>query len=608
MAPEHDAGLSAAPQRLVSLPGSEAMIETSDRATDDGSQGAELEADHEALAGGVSGLALAAVAAESGIADSTATGSPASEDVKRLNASALAKFLAKDYSAAIELLVRVVNIDPDSPIAHGNLAVSMWRAKRTARAEAHCRRAIALDGRYVPAHRLLAEMLRERHDVDAALACYDRLFALEPDNAIAHNNAGLLLRKARRFDEAEAAFARARALLPDDPTIRFNQLSLPSNDAGLPEAIDCYRQSLEQRPDNAEILTNLAVTLQFSGRYDEAVDYSERAIAVDPEHRQAHFNLSLLLLLRGDYGRGWHEYEHRWRLPEVKKPNYRQPLWVGEDLDGKTILLQSEQGLGDSIQCLRYVPLIVARGGRVLLRLERILVRLAAGLPDQVVIMPTSARVPEFDVWCPLMSLPRIFGTRVDSIPAAMPYLGVRPAIAERWQRRLAGLQGLKVGLAWGGSMNHVNDARRSIDLQCLKPLLEIAGVSWVSLQVGPRTADLAALPAGTMTDLSAELSDFAETAGATLNLDLVIAIDTAVAHLAGALARPAWIMLPFSPDWRWLLERGDSPWYPTLRLYRQKTPGGWDDVVARLTADLAERVAAHAGDGAARIGERKSG
>jgi Flp pilus assembly protein TadD len=544
----------------------------------------EPEADHRPLAGSLTGLALTPVVAASDFASPA----PAGSEISRLNSAALAKISAKDYPAAIELLARVLQLDPISPSAHSNLAVAMWRVRRFARAEALCRRAIALDPNYAPAQRLLAELLRERNDIPAALACYERLLALEPENAIAHNNLGLLLRKAKRLEEAQAAFARARALRPDDPAIRFNQLAVLPDDSGLAEAIDCCRAALDQHPNDVNVLANLSVSLQFTGRYDEAIDCAERAAAIDPAHYQSRFNLSLLLLLRGEFARGWREYEQRWRLPEVTMPKYRQPLWAGEPLHGKTILLQSEQGLGDTIQCLRYVPMVLARGGRVALRLERVLVRLAASLPGSVIITPTSARLPEFDVWCPLLSLPRVLGTQMDSIPASVPYLGARGAIAERWRRRLAELPGLKVGLVWAGSASHVNDARRSIKLERLKPLLDIPGVSFVSLQIGPPAAELAGLPTGAAVDASAELTDFAETAGAILNLDLVIAVDTSVVHLAGALGKPAWVMLPFSPDWRWLLERADSPWYPTMRLYRQRALADWDSVVARVGADLA--------------------
>jgi tetratricopeptide (TPR) repeat protein len=442
MTPEHDPDTTAVRERRdAHWDGDETGAASNEPGADEVSRG-EPEADHPALAGSLSGLALAPTIGGGDFAVPRVPPSPENEEIRRLNSAALAKLSAKDYPAAIELLARVLQLDPFSPPAHGNLAVAMWRAGRTARAEALCRRAISLEPNYVPALRLLAELLRERNDLAAALACYERLLALDPENAIAHNNVGLLLCKAKRLDEARAAFARARALRPDDPAIRFNEFTIRPNDSGLAEAIDCCRAALDHHPDNANVHTNLSVSLQFAGRYEEAIDYAERAIAIDPEHVQARFNLSLLFLLRGEFARGWREYEHRWRLPEVRKPNYRQPVWEGEHLEGRTILLQSEQGLGDTIQCLRYVPMVLARGGRVILRIERVLVRLAASLSANVIIVPTNARVPDFDLWCPLLSLPRIFGTPLDSIPATEPYLGARNAIVERWRRRLAGLPG----------------------------------------------------------------------------------------------------------------------------------------------------------------------
>jgi tetratricopeptide (TPR) repeat protein len=587
MAPARGPGMTPATESSVADLHGDEMDAAPDEPRGEELSHGEPEADHLPLAGSLSGLALAA-AAGGDLASPPPAATPTGAEISRLNTAARAKFSTKDYAAALEPLARILQLDPISPAAHGNLAVAFWRMRRTARAEALCRRAIALDPNYVPAHRLLAELLRERNDLAPALASYERLLALEPDNAIAHNNLGLLLRKAKRFDEAREAFARARALRPDDPAIKFNQLTILPNDSGLADAIDCCREALDQQPDNADVVTNLSVSLQFAGRYQEAVEYAERAVIINPEHCQARFNLSLLLLLRGEYPRGWREYEQRWRLPDVKMPKYLQPMWAGEPLDGRTILLQSEQGLGDTIQCLRYVPMVLARGGRVVLRLERVLVRLAASLAGKVIITPTNARVPEFDLWCPLLSLPRVFDTRVDSIPATVPYLGARNAIAQRWRRRLAGLPGLKVGLVWAGSANHINDARRSIDLAYVKPLLATPGVTFVSLQIGPRAAEIATLPSDTLHDVSAELTDFAETAGAIRNLDLVIAVDTSAVHLAGALGQPVWVMLPFSPDWRWLLERDDSPWYPSTRLYRQQAPADWDDVVARVAADLA--------------------
>ena len=511
--------------------------------------------------------------------------------VDKLNEVAIDKMTAADYPGALDALRRVLNLTPESPPAHGNVALALWRNKSPPQAEIHCRRALALNPKYAPAHRILAELLRER-DAPDALAAYDQLLALDPDSFMAHNNRGLLLNKMGRHREADASFARALELAPGNPHVRFNQL-MAQPDGDLDEAHECCLRALEERPDNPDIMTNLGIVLQFSGRYDDARAQFERVISVAPHHVGAGFNLSLLLLLQGEFARGWTAYESRWKLLEVGKPPFAQPKWQGEDLHGKTILLNAEQGFGDAIQALRYIPAVAARGARIVLRIDRPLVRVAASLPGNLVITPSPARPPAFDMWCPLLSLPRILGTRIDSIPADAPYLAVRPGIAARWRERLSHLPGLKVGLAWAGSPKHVNDFRRTIDLERLKPLLDGGGASFVSLQVGVRAPDVAKLPPGTITDVSAALTDFAETAGAIVNLDLVIAVDTAVVHLAGALAKPTWVMLPFSPDWRWLLEREDSPWYPTLRLYRQPKPGDWESVIARVVADLRERAAA---------------
>jgi Flp pilus assembly protein TadD len=557
-------------------------------------QGAAIgEPDSEAaLAGLAPGLPL--TPAHDSVEFSLEPSAPASRlsrEIEKLNAQATEKLSHKDYRGAVDLLRRAVAMASHSAAAHGNLAYALWRNKGASQAEIHCRRAIALDPNYVQAHRILAELLRERGAPDA-LAVHRRLLDLDPENFIVHNNTGLLLTKLGRRSEADAAFERALLLKPGNPYIRFNQLMVREH-SDLAEAIDCCLRGLEQSPNDREVLTNLAVVLQLFGGYDEALSTFERALAIDPHHVTTLINMSLLLLLRGDYARGFELYEARRQLPQVPRPSSTQPEWQGEEFEGKTILLHSEQGLGDTIQALRYVPLVAARGGRVVVRLPRPLVRLAASLPNEVVVTPLNAPTPAFDVWCPMLSLPRIFGTRVESIPATTPYLGVRAAIARRWRERLKDLSGLKVGLAWAGSAGHVNDFRRSIDLARLKPLLDVAGASFVSLQVGPRATDLAALPPGRVVDLSAELTDFGETAGAILALDLVIAVDTSIVHLAGALDKPAWVILPFSPDWRWLLDRDDSPWYPSLRLYRQRKPGEWNDVIARVGADLNARAGA---------------
>jgi tetratricopeptide (TPR) repeat protein len=548
--------------------------------------------DEKLALGGAPGLSLPPLEGSHGVLDWLAAplGSDARtrREIRRLNGLALARISEKDYGGAVEALRSVVNLTPDSFAAHANLGVALWQADRAAEAEVHSRRAISLNRDYAQAYMILGNLLTKRRDFSEGLACYNRVASLEPGNAIAHNNAGLLLRKLGDYAQAETAFARAAELTPEDPRIRFNQLMMRRDDASLPEAIACCRQALELHGDSADLLTNLGVGLQLLGQYDESLASYERALAIDPDQHDARFNLSLLLLLRGDLERGWREYEHRWHLVDVNRPKFLEPMWQGESLEGKTILLNAEQGFGDTIQFLRYVPEVASFGGRVIVRVERPLVRLAASLPANVIIKPAESRLPHFDVWCPLLSLPHVLGTRLESIPALIPYLGTRGGVIERWRRRLAGMPGLRVGLAWAGNARHINDLRRSIGLASLMPLLGAAGVSFVSLQVGQRAADIGVLPRGAVTDISADLTDFAETAGAILSLDLVIGVDTAVVHLAGALGKPAWILLPFSPDWRWMLDRENSPWYPSLRLYRQPALGDWHSVVGRLRADLA--------------------
>jgi tetratricopeptide (TPR) repeat protein/ribosomal protein S18 acetylase RimI-like enzyme len=513
----------------------------------------------------------------------------AGAEVGRLNRLACAAAAAGNYPAAIALFEQVVALAPKLWAAHFNLAISYLAAKRNDAGERHLRRTLALNPRCLPAWMRLAGVLSEQGRSQHALACYDKAIELQPDNVVALSNAGLLLRRMGQFAAAKIMLARAFELAPDDPRTKFNVVILDDTMAGRREAIESCRQCLDKDPASAGLLSNLGLCHQMVDEFDMAMTLFGRAIAANPEFTEARFNRALLRLARGDFAEGWREYEQRWHVPYMEKPGIAAPLWDGEPLDGRTILLYAEQGFGDAIQFLRYVPRVMACGGRVVLRLHRLLVRLAASLPGELSIVASNNRLPEFDAWCPLLSLPRLFDTRLESIPVDVPYLAVRPALAERWRRRLAALPGWRIGLVWAGDPRHINDFRRSLELDRLAPLFRVPGINWVSLQTGPRAGDAAMLAAAPMLDLSAELTDFAETAGVIANLDLVIAADTAVAHLAGALAAPVWTLLPHSPDWRWLLARDDSPWYPTMRLFRQPVPGDWDAVIAKVQAALAE-------------------
>jgi hypothetical protein len=336
-------------------------------------------------------------------------------------------------------------------------------------------------------------------------------------------------------------------------------------------------------------------------RLDEALASYERALALKPDDADIHLNEAFVRLLAGDFERGWRKNEWRWesapsgllnRSSGMLRRNFPQPLWLGaEAIEGKAILLYGEQGLGDTIHFCRYVPLVAERGARVILEVAEPLRVLMSGLAGASHCIARGEAPPDFDLQCPLLSLPLAFGTRLETIPRETPYL-TAPAPARDWEALLGDRP--RIGLAWSGNALHKNDRRRSVALAALAPLFDIAA-TFVSLQPDARPADAAALAARSdVLDLGPALANFADTAALISHLDLVISVDTAVAHLAGALGRPVWILLPFIPDWRWLIDRDDSPWYPTARLFRQTEIREWHGVVERVRDALREFVRAH--------------
>jgi len=355
------------------------------------------------------------------------------------------------------------------------------------------------------------------------------------------------------------------------------------------EALLCYQRALAVKPDYAFALVNCGTALNYLGRDDEALASFDRALALEPELAEAHWNKGLLCLTRGDFAHGWDGFEWRWRRDSELKPrDFAQPQWRGEDLAGKTILLHAEQGFGDSIQFVRYLPMVQAKGSRVVLELPDSLVPLTGDLARDATLVSPGAELPGFDVHCPLMSLPLAFGTTLDSIPARVPYLRVPAERLDTWRARLPRTDTPRVGLVWSGKPSHKNDHNRSIALKRLAPLLKVPGICFVSLQREYREADLAILAQfPQVASLDEKLHDFADTAGIIEQLDLVIAVDTAVAHLAGALGKPLWLLISHIQDWRWLTGRSDSPWYPSARLFRQPRIGDWDSVIERVAAEL---------------------
>jgi hypothetical protein len=400
----------------------------------------------------------------------------------------------------------------------------------------------------------LARALMEDGRVDEAIATDRALIARYPNTAEAHGQLGIAL---TRKDSPSSAFAAVAAL----------------------------RRAAELAPMSPEVHRHLAYALERSGDYTGAIYECRRAIALWPDHAEAHNGLALLLLRVSQFKEGWAEHEWRRRLPGVGDPAPRNapPRWSGgAALAGKTILLYREQGFGDSIHFVRYVPLMQRRGARIVLMCQAALVRLFQGLPDVIAVGSKLEELPPADLSCSLLDLPEVFRTDVATIPASIPYLKAPPISVDEWERRLAASAApgtLRVGLAWAGNAEHYNDLVRSIPLQLLRSLARVQNVRFYSLQVGPAAGQQRDVPELPMVDHTAELRDFAETAAMVSQLDLVIAPDTAIAHLAGALGKPVWVMLPFVPDWRWMLDRSDSPWYPTMRLFRQPRIGDWEAV-----------------------------
>jgi tetratricopeptide (TPR) repeat protein len=455
---------------------------------------------------------------------------------------------------AITQLRRAVALAPDMPLYHANLGEMCRLAGRVDEAVAEGRRAVALKPDYPEALSNLGVALFEQKDFEAAAAHHRGAIALNPDFALAHSNLGNALHSLKRFDEAIASYRRAVAL----------------------------------DHNFADGWSNLGTTLHHAGEYEESVAALRRAVALAPQHANAHSGLGILLLMRGDFAEGWDEYEWRLQSSEVKGPRFPQHPWQGESLAGRHIYVQAEQGFGDTIQFARYLPMLQARAGRVTLRVHQSLLTLVReSLPGVEVLGDRGKPAPPVDCECALLSLPRMFKTRLETIPAGVPYLRPPAETAAHWRGRLGAMTGLKVGLVWAGRPEHVNNFRRSVDLAALAPLFDVPGVAFVSLQVGPSAAALAAPGAPSIAQVLPEHADFAETAGAIAALDLVIAVDTSVAHLAGALGKPAWVLLPSVTDWRWLIGREDNPWYPTLRLFRQQDDEPRAELIARVKAEL---------------------
>jgi Tfp pilus assembly protein PilF len=435
---------------------------------------------------------------------------------------------------------------------------------------------------------------------EEALECYDRALAIRGDIPQILNNRGNVLLNLDRLDEAETSLLEALRLKPDFANAHNNLGSVLEYLGRFEEAEASVRRALRLQPEHAFAHYNLGSILYYLGRTTEAVESYRAALRLRPDIPQWHVALALALLLAGQFEEGWKEFEWRWQTERMARlgPPSGVPYWNGEAIGDRVILLLADQGLGDTLQFCRYVPQIATGARKTILAVQSPLARLLSRLPGVSEIIPYGDRPPSFDLWSALMSLPHALATTLETIPATIPYLTADPLDVAHWREWLAGLGGLRIGLCWAGGQSRnlgqvVIDRRRSITLDTLAPLGEISGVQFISLQKGPQAAEAVRPPNGLrLQDATGDLHDFADTAALIENLDLVISVDTAVAHLAGALGKPVWVLNRFDTCFRWPRDRDDSPWYPSARQFRQPTPGDWHSVISRAR-DALLRLAA---------------
>jgi tetratricopeptide (TPR) repeat protein len=524
---------------------------------------------------------------------------------------------------AADLIARAIARNPHRAIYHGNLGLTLHRLGRFADSIASFEKALSLGTNDPNVLNNFGDVLRASGNTQRAISLFQHAMKLAPEFADPHNNLGMTLAEIGKIDEAIAEYRVAIQLNPRlaqvynnlgnalvkkrlvDPAILAFEEALKIR-ADYPEALmnlsvalkvkhEDYRalklleRALELRPNFFEALLNYGQSLCDEHRFKEAIDVFRKAIALKPDDPSAHFHLSGVLLLTGDFSQGWREYEWRTLRPEGRFTRFlsSKPAWTGQDPTGKRILIHAEQGAGDTIQFSRLVTTLAQRGAQPILSCPPQLLRLLRTLDGVSHLITNTQECGEFDSQCYLLSLPLLLGLKPDTIPASIPYLRAQPDTIEYWRARLEPLgPGKKIGLAWAGNPDHTNDHNRSIPLSKFAPLAAIPGVTFISLQKGAGSEQTA--PTGLkLIDHTPEIYDYADSAGLIANLDLVISPDTSVAHLAGAMGKPVYTLLPFHPDLRWMLNRPDSPWYPTMRLFRQSRLADWDTPIRAIAEAL---------------------
>lgn len=470
------------------------------------------------------------------------------------------------------------------------------QAGRLDEAEAIYRQILKASPRHPVAIHYLGVVALQRGQCDQAIELIQQSIALDPRNADFYNNLGNVLDRQKRWEAAADAFGKALALRPGFADAMNNLGGVLVDLERYAEGIEWCQRALAIHRDYSSPCHNIGQAMFAQNRPAEALPWLDRALQLRPDDAQAHFTRALVLLTLGRLREGFGEYEWRWKWDGFTAPrrDFAQPVWDGRDLAGKTILLYTEQGYGDAIQFVRFATMAAQRGGEVVTLCPPGLKSLLESVGGISRVVGEDETLPQFDVQLPMLSLPYVLSIELGTIPAQVPYLSAPADQRALWQGKLDGKSVLKVGLVWAGSSQHANDRNRSIRLSRLTPLASIPGVKLFSLQKGEQAAELASLPSDVrIVDLGSQVHDFGQTAAIVEQLDLVISVDTAMAHLAGALGKRCWTLITHRPEWRWLWGRTDSPWYPTMRLFRQPTAGDWQSAIEQVAVELRQLAAA---------------
>ena len=537
--------------------------------------------------------------------------------------------ICNQFDEATAVYKLAIDLKPDDADIHNNLGNALRKSGKFTEALNSYKNASELKPHNSDIHCNLGAVYQKLGNLDEAILNYKSSISLSPDNAQAHNNLGTALKKQRRLDEAEISYNRAIELCHDyaeahnnlgitleslnklDKAITSYSMAITINphyaeahyncgnalnkQKKIDEALICFTRATAIKPDYAEAHNLLGATLEEQGKLEEAAASYNRAIELKPDYVDAQLNKAFISLLKGNYKDGWQGYEWRLHTKNYVHRTFQQPMWNGSPLKGKTILIHTEQGIGDNIQFVRYLPMVQAQGGRVIFECLPELVNLlrhCAGIDKIITKSPSGISSEQFDVHVPLLSLPGLFNSTLDSIPSDVPYISVDPALIDQWRLRLSDDHKYKVGIVWAGNPDHAKDKRRSCSLSDFATLAGTQEISFYCLQKGSASVETDRCPGmEKIIRLDSELTDFTDTAAVIANLDLVISVDTSVAHLAGAIGKPVWTLLPFVPDWRWLLERDDSPWYPSMRLFRQTTMHDWNGVFKQVQKSLIDNL-----------------